>query len=330
MPMVTDCVPAAGAAARRFDVCNGDADGLCAVVQWRLHEPADAVLVTGLKREIALLQRVPPGAADEVLVCDLSMLRNQDALLRLLDAGVRVRWFDHHVAPPLPPGPLLDAHLDFAPGICSSLLVDRYLGGRFRAWALVGAYGDDMAASAEPIAEAAGFDASARGALRRLGEAINYNAYGASEADVRIAPAALFARMVRHADPLHFARVDPIVAQIERQRHDDLGQLQALAPHWQGPRGCIWQLPDAAWSRRISGTAANAYARADPARAHAVLTVAARDAYTVSVRAPRSDPRGASAFCERFGGAGREAAAGIDRLPSTQLQAFVEAFAATW
>ena len=69
---------------RRFDVCNGDADGLCAVLQWRLHEPAEATLVTGLKREIALLQRVPPDAADEVLVCDLSLQRNRAALLQLL------------------------------------------------------------------------------------------------------------------------------------------------------------------------------------------------------------------------------------------------------
>ena len=43
---------------QRFDVCNGDADGLCAVVQWRLAHPAEAVLVTGLKREIALLQQL--------------------------------------------------------------------------------------------------------------------------------------------------------------------------------------------------------------------------------------------------------------------------------
>ena len=51
---------------RRFDVCNGDADGLCAVVQWRLHDPAPATLVTGLKREIALLERVPAGDGERV------------------------------------------------------------------------------------------------------------------------------------------------------------------------------------------------------------------------------------------------------------------------
>jgi hypothetical protein len=81
---------------QRFDVCNGDADGLCAALQWRLHEPAPATLVTGLKRDIALLERVPANAGDEVNVFDLSMQRNRGALMRLLDAGVRVRYFDHH------------------------------------------------------------------------------------------------------------------------------------------------------------------------------------------------------------------------------------------
>ena len=43
---------------RCIDVCNGDADGRCAVLQWRLHHPAPAALVTGLKREIELLERL--------------------------------------------------------------------------------------------------------------------------------------------------------------------------------------------------------------------------------------------------------------------------------
>ena len=50
----------------RFDVCNGDADGLSSVIQWRLHEPLRAMLLTGLKREITLLERVPAMAGDEV------------------------------------------------------------------------------------------------------------------------------------------------------------------------------------------------------------------------------------------------------------------------
>ena len=47
-----------------YDVFNGDADGICALQQLRLAEPRDAVLVTGVKRDIALLDRVPARAGD--------------------------------------------------------------------------------------------------------------------------------------------------------------------------------------------------------------------------------------------------------------------------
>ena len=38
-----------------YDVFNGDADGICALIQLRLVEPRpDATLVTGVKRDIQL------------------------------------------------------------------------------------------------------------------------------------------------------------------------------------------------------------------------------------------------------------------------------------
>ena len=40
----------------RYDVFNGDADGICSLLQLRLAAPCDAVLVTGVKRDIALLR----------------------------------------------------------------------------------------------------------------------------------------------------------------------------------------------------------------------------------------------------------------------------------
>ena len=41
-----------------YDVFDGDADGLCALHQFRLKNPAPAKLVTGVKRDIKLLDRV--------------------------------------------------------------------------------------------------------------------------------------------------------------------------------------------------------------------------------------------------------------------------------
>ena len=316
---------------RRFDVCNGDADGLCAVLQWRLNEPVEATLVTGLKREIALLQRVPCDAADEVLVCDLSLQRNRVALQQLLEAGVRVRYFDHHAAGDVPQHAGLEAHLDFDSAVCTSLLMDRHLGGRFRGWALVGAYGDDLVTVADGLATAAGFDIAQRAGLRRLGQAINYNAYGEEQADVFIAPERLYRILARWPDPLALLAHEPIVDALDDRRQADLSQALALAPHWQNERASVVLLPDAPWSRRVSGCLANELASARPQQAQAVLRHQRSGALTVSVRAPRATPSGADELCAAFGGSGRAAAAGIDALPPQQLDPFIQAFsAAPW
>jgi hypothetical protein len=224
---------------RRFDVCNGDADGLCAVLQWRLAHPAPATLVTGLKRELALLHTVPAEAGDEVLVCDLSMQRNHAALLRLLDAGVSVRYVDHHKVDQVPQHAALQACIDTDARVCSSLLMDRLLDGRFRAWALVGAYGDNLGAVADALAAGLGLDAQERGQLRLLGEGINYNAYGDDASDQHIAPRALYARLAQHAHPLQLLRHDRIGSELDalRQRRPAAGAGPAGAGR--GPRGAL-------------------------------------------------------------------------------------------
>lgn len=313
---------------QRFDVCNGDADGLCATLQWQLHRPAPARLVTGAKREIELLERVNAAPGDEVCVFDLSMQRNAGALARLLAAGVRVRWFDHHAAGEVPRHPLLDARLDAASDTCTSLLVDRALGGAHRAWALVGAYGDNLGAVADALALRSGLGDGERAALRRLGEALNYNAYGDDVHELHIAPATLYETMARYADPRRMLAREGVVDELDALRAQDLARAQAVAPHWQGPAGAVHLLPDAAWSRRVLGSFANALANAQPARAHAVLAPQRGGGYAVSVRAPLAAPAGAHALCSRFGGGGRARAAGIDGLPRGELARFVAAFAA--
>jgi hypothetical protein len=318
--------------ARRFDVCNGDADGLCATVQWRLHAPTTATLVTGLKREIALLERVPAQAGDEVNVFDLSIERNRAALLRLLAAGVNVRYVDHHSARDVPDDPRLDALLDTASDVCTSLLVDRRLDGAFRGWALVGAYGDNLTAVADRLAEASGFDRADRARLCRLGEAINYNAYGDEPGDVCIVPATLYAVLSRYADPREMLAHETVAETLDARRQEDLALANAVPAYWQQPGcGSVFVLPDAPWGRRVLGTFANTLAHAAPGCAHAVLRPLPDRSYTASVRAPLAAPAGADALCRRFGGAGRALAAGIDRLPAADLARFVTAFAqAPW
>lgn len=320
-----------GHAVARFDVCNGDADGLCAVRQWRLHDPSPARLITGLKRDIALLQQVPCVAASKVLVCDLSMQRNRAALDRLLDGGAQVRWFDHHWSGPVPAHDRLDAHFDFSHEVCTSLLVDQYLGGRYRAWALVGAYGDELTAVADRLGAASGLDPLHLAVLRRLGLAINYNAYGEELSDVCIAPAALYERLARHSSPWTLLRDEPVIHDIEACRRRDFRMAMGIKPHWESARSRVVVLPCAPWSRRVSGFLANALATVHPEQAQAVLTERRDGHYTVSVRAPRASPQGAHTVCQAFGGSGRAAAAGIDALPTNSLDPFVRALSqARW
>ncbi|WP_018911889.1 hypothetical protein [Thiomonas sp. FB-6] len=312
--------------ARRIDVCNGDADGLCAVVQWRQAEPAPALLVTGLKRDIELLRRVQARPGDRILVCDLSMQRNLAELLRLLREGAIVRYFDHHAVDAVPRHPRLRAHLDFSPSMCSSLLVDRFLRGRRRLWALVGAYGDNLAGVADALALREGLDAQRCAALRRLGEVVNYNAYGDDERDVLMAPAELYERLVRYQDPFQLLGHEPIIGRIDELRQADLEQALRLGPWREHPGARIWRLPDSAWSRRVGGSLANLLAGQRPALAHAVLRDTAAGTLAASVRAPLRAPHGAHELCRRFGGAGRAGAGGIDVLPPGELEAFVQAF----
>ncbi|MHB8947620.1 MAG: hypothetical protein ACYC4S_00985 [Rhodoferax sp.] len=317
-----------------IDVCNGDADGLCALVQWRLHEPRAAHLITGLKREIELVQRVQASRGDQLLVCDLSLKRNRASLKRLLDAGVKVRYFDHHDADELTPAlthPLLDAHIDSAADTCTSLLVDHYLGGLFSAWALVGAYGDNLTAVADARAAHLGMDPKSRQCLQTLGEVINYNAYGDSAQDVLIAPAQLFPILMRYRHPLAFWERESIAKELDALRQSDLRQAGTLIARWQDAHTRVYMLPDAPWSRRVIGTLVNQLANEQPTQAHAVLRAKGTGGLLVSVRAPLAAPGGAAALCRRFGGGGRAGAAGIDHLPEQELPRFMEALSlAQW
>jgi len=307
-----------------FDVFNGDADGICALHQLRLAEPLQADLVTGVKRDIALLERVAAAAGDRVTVLDVSLDRNRDALLRLLDLGVKVRYFDHHAAGELPSHAGLEAHIDQAGGVCTSMLVDRYLEGRFRVWAVVAAFGDQLPESAVRLGGSLALGAAQQQALRALGEDLNYNAYGETEADLLVPPAELYRVVSRFADPFRLLEVEPLVRHLAEQRAADMERALRVAPYRSGQSSDAFVLPDEAWSRRVSGSFANYLASGDPARAHAVLTPNSRGGYSVSVRAPSKGGTPAAEVCRRFPtGGGRREAGGIDQLEPRRLDEFL-------
>jgi single-stranded DNA-specific DHH superfamily exonuclease len=311
----------------RYDVFNGDADGLCALHQLRLEQPVESVLVTGVKRDIALLQRVPARRGDAITALDISAATNHDALVALLERGVTVDYFDHHHAGDLPAHPSLRATIDTSPGVCTAMLVDRHLQGRRRIWAIVAAFGDNLPAEARELARPLGLDAGQLDALRELGEDLAYNAYGETIADLVIAPDALYRLMRAYADPFEFARTEPIVARLREARRGDLAMAAELAPALALARAAIYVLPDAAWSRRVSGIFGNLLANRSPEVAHAVLTPNAQGGFVVSVRAPTSIRTGADALCRQFAtGGGRSEAAGINHLPREALPEFARRF----
>jgi hypothetical protein len=308
-----------------YDVFNGDADGLCSLHQLRLEEPRESVLVTGVKRDIALLARVDAQAGDTLTALDISVASNRPALEALLARGVAVQYFDHHFAGELPRHPGLRATIDTAPGVCTGILVDRYLEGKRRIWAVVAAFGDNLGDPARELAAPLGLDAARLTALRELGENLAYNAYGDSEADLIAHPAALYRTLSRYADPFRLIAEEPLLGRIDAARRGDLSLARELQPAYTLERAIVYVLPDAAWSRRVRGAFGNELANRFPDLAHAILTRNAQGGYLVSVRAPRNKPSGADSLCREFAtGGGRAAAAGINHLPQEGLQAFVE------
>ncbi|WP_028228005.1 hypothetical protein [Paraburkholderia ferrariae] len=311
-----------------FDVFNGDADGICALHQLRLARPLEATLVTGVKRDTALVARVPAQPGDTLTVLDISFDSNRDALVKLLDRGVRVEYFDHHYAGDLPQTVNLIAHIDTTSEVCTSVLVDRHLQGRYRAWAIAAAWGDNLSGTAAALARQAGLDEAQSTQLRELGESINYNAYGDEVSDLLIAPQALYETLKPYANPFDFIAAEPLVQRLGECRREDLALAQAVTPLIALQYGSVVVLPDAPWARRVRGVFGNALANEEPTRAHAVLTENADGSYAVSVRAPLASPRGADELCRAFpGGNGRVGAAGINCLASDRLDTFVTAFA---
>lgn len=309
-----------------FDVFNGDADGICALLQLRLAAPVESVLVTGAKRDIALLARVDAQPGDTASVLDVSLEVNRAPLLRLLDLGVAVQYFDHHWAGEVPVHSGLRAHIDTSPAVCTGMLVDRFLSGRHRVWAVVAAFGDNLVVPARALAAMLSLSAERQDSLRALGDCLTYNATGESVDDALVHPEALFRALLSHADPFRFIKADPAFAAIDAARRHDVEQARATHPAYTMPGATVYVLPDAAWARRVRGIYGNEVANAAPRRAHAVLTRTTDGGFAVSVRAPRANARGADGLCRRFaGGGGRAAAAGIDHLPEKELQCFIQA-----
>ena len=311
-----------------IDVFNGDADGICALTQLRNAQPLDSQLVTGVKRDIQLLEKLDVQAGDQLTVLDISLDKNRASLLRVLEQGASVFYADHHFAGEIPDHQQLTALINPAADVCTSILVNQQLKGQFVEWAIVGAFGDNLKKSAQILAKPLGLNEAALAQLENLGVYINYNGYGSSIEDLHFPPAALFEQVRPFASPFHFIEeARDSFEKLEGGYHQDMQSAAAQPPEFSTDKVAVFILPNEAWARRVSGVYGNDLANQFPERAHAVLTIKANGNYLVSIRAPLQNKTGADEFCRRFAtGGGRAAAAGINDLPAEQLADFIDQF----
>ena len=313
----------------QIDVFNGDADGICALLQLRLLTPCDAQLVTGIKRDINLLGNVHAKQGDKITVLDISFAKNHHDVLRLLAKGADIFYVDHHLITKIPEHPKLTTCINTDSNVCTSLLMNQHLKGAFYQWAVVGAFGDNM--SLAVIKATDGFDLNDTELfqLKTLGVCINYNAYGRTVDDLHIAPDALYQLLLSYSSPFDFMTDNPELYQQLVTRYDkDMAFAEKISAQYADEQVALYQFPDAPWSRRVNGVFANQLANQFPNRAHAIVSFDAQNNhYQVSVRSPLNHKWGADELCSTFpNGGGRKSAAGINNLNEADLPVFIQRF----
>ena len=317
-----------------YYVFNGDADGIIAYVQLTLAEgerAKDSALITGVKRDIALLKQVDLDSATRVTVLDISMEKNIEALTQLLAQDVPVFYADHHrtgeLSESIAQHSQLDMHVDLDANTCTSLIVNGLLANKFVLWAIAASYGDNMLQSAEQLADKFNVSIEDRNFLKALGIYVNYNGYGQSVDDLHIAPQTLAQELVKFENPLQLREdKSSVFYQLENAYQQDMNNASEAKVHHDNAICKVIELPNQTWARRVSGVLGNDLANQSPDKAHAVLTKNPDDSFTVSVRAPLNNKQGADKVCIQFEtGGGRAAAAGINKLAFNELDRFIGA-----
>lgn len=310
-----------------YDVFNGDADGIIALLQLRLNEPKVSKFITGVKRDIKLLKQVV--AQDDVTsvtTLDISMEKNSSELEQLLERNIPVFYCDHHRSGDIPQSQYLDALIDLDAEVCTSLLINQQLNGRYIYWAIAAAFGDNLYKPAQKLAQENGISQQATEYLKELGTLINYNGYGSDLSDLHIPPVDLYQQLVAFENPFELLDTPDSPFFILKQGYElDYAQVKAVRPCFSNDICEVYELPSESWARRISGVYGNELANHNPDKAHAVLTFNPNGQdYTVSVRAPLNSRVGADELCSQFPtGGGRKAAAGINQLPVADKDRFI-------
>jgi hypothetical protein len=312
---------------QNIDVFNGDADGLCALVQLRRQSPKESTLVTGVKRDISLLKNIADGKNTQITVLDISFEKNAQDVARLLEQGANISYFDHHKTGDLIKHDNLQTHIDLSADTCTSLIVNEQLQGKYLAWAITAAFGDNLTSKARSLALEAGYKDVEIELLKQLGTLLNYNGYGASLDDFFFAPAELYKKLSLFDTPFEFVEQDlETFKTLSKGYSEDMSKAAAMPLIESDDDIAVIEFPNEKWARRVSGVWANELANRYPDRAHAILTEKDAEHYLVSIRAPLNRKIGADELASQFPtGGGRKAAAGINALAKGQLNEFISA-----
>jgi hypothetical protein len=311
-----------------FDIFNGDADGIFALHQYRLHDPSPkSFLLTGVKRDICLLAQLETIHQCFLTVFDISLDSNRTSLLRLLQQRNKITYFDHHFAGTKIVDRALQVYIDTSPTICTSLIVNRILNNRHGLWAICGAFGDNLHEPALELAKTFHLRSKQIDALRQLGELFNYNGYGSTLVDLLFDPKELYEAVKPFADPFEYLENSLHIKTLQTTYQSDIAlAMQEKELETRG-KNRIYYLPNAPWAHRIVGVFSNIRARERTDAAHAIITDNYDGSLRISVRAPLGDRRNADTLCNLYpSGGGRAAAAGINSLPKDNLDLFLNSF----
>ena len=281
----------------RWYAYNGDADGICSMVQWGLVYGIEGHRVTGVKRDIELLERVNPNPDDEIIVMDISLARNHARAVELSTQGFDITWFDHHLAGEPIDG--ITTNIDTSSDVCTARIVEKFLGLESD-WAQVALHGDGLSVH------------SSKPEIKELGELLNYNGYGADLSDLHFHPDELLLLCLQAKTPQNFMDTQAFMT-LKNGFESDLSNAKNIEQN----KG-YYLLPNEAWARRVVGVMAHRINESGDGP-H-VIAIDKGETLQVSIRGSE----GIGELCKMFGGGGRATAGGIDALPKNEITALMK------
>lgn len=310
---------------------NGDADGICAVLQFIHSGFTIESFFTGHKRDQTLLRYGTKLLNTNILVFDIELARNINSMKQVLNNGCKVTWFDHHGDGEeniFSKYENFYPNIDVSPNINTALIVYNFLNNpELLKWAIVGLFGDNIDNIALSYCQSLNLSAEEISTFSEMGKLINYNSYGEDLSDLILDPVAIINQAKYFIDPVSFYKETGIGQLLKQFSAEDLALALAC---YKEEKNMVF-LPNLPWAKRVYGTLGNFLAKKNSSKPFVIFVDIGADNYLVSVRAPLNQPTGAGDLCRLFySGGGRAQAGGINCLHKSHLEKFTQAFQANW